>query len=256
VIQAVAPAAVAVKLQVAFYERFGLEGMRAYAQTIREARAAGLIVIGDVKRGDIGSTAEAYAMAHLPGPQEAAWEGEEQFHVDAVTVNPLLGSDGVLPFVERAARSGCGVFALVKTSNPSSSELQHLECSGRPLYERLGELVERWGLPHVGRRGYSVLGAVVGATFPAELERLRGVAPHAPFLVPGYGAQGAGVREALPAFDTAGLGAIVSSSRGIIYAYERSPYVEQFGRADWQEAVRAAAECMRRGLWLATHGAA
>jgi len=253
VLDAVCEAAVAVKVQIAFYERFGAEGLRAYAQTIREARAMGLIVIADVKRGDIGSTARAYAEGHLPGAGPEQWEGAGEFHADAITVNPLFGSDGVQPFLERAAQSQCGVFVLVKTSNPSSRQLQDLDCGGRAFYQHLGELVERWGEPHVGRSGYSLVGAVVGATFPAQMAALRRLAPHAVFLVPGFGAQGAGVQDVLPAFDSRGQGAVVNSSRGIIHAYERAPYAAQFGIEHWQGAVQAAAERMRHDIWQATH---
>jgi len=254
VLDAVAGLAVAVKPQIAFYERFGCEGLGAYARTIRAARERGLIVIADVKRSDIGSTAAAYADAHLPGAGSGDWAPAEDFHADAVTVNPLLGSEGVAPFWRRAADSGCGVFVLVKTSNPSSKELQDVSCEGRPLYERLAALVEEWGAAHRGRSGYGLVGAVVGATFPEELAKLRSLMPHAPLLVPGYGAQGAGVADVRGAFDAQGLGAVVNSSRGVIYAFRREPYSESHGLKDWQGAIRAAADDMRREIWEATHG--
>jgi orotidine-5'-phosphate decarboxylase len=246
VIEAVAEHAAAVKPQVAFYEALGCEGMRAYAETIRVARAAGLLVIGDVKRSDIASTAAAYAAAHV-----GAEDGD--FVADAATVNPYLGADGVRPFLDAAAKCGRGVFALVKTSNPSSADIQDLDCGGRPLYERVAELVEAWGEPLRGESGYSSLGAVVGATYPQELARLRGLMPHTPFLVPGFGAQGGGVEEVKAAFDADGLGAVVNSSRGIIYAYEREPYRSRFGAGRWREAVWAAAEEMKEELWTAMH---
>ncbi len=254
VLDAVCGAAVAVKPQIAFYERFGCEGLRAYAQTIREAHTRGLLVIADVKRNDIGSTAEAYAEAHLSGPAAGNWQGAGEFRADALTVNPLFGSDGVRPFLKRAERSGCGVFALVRTSNPSSKEIQDLPCGGRPLYERIGALVEQWGRPYVGSSRYSLLGAVAGATFPEELAALRRIMPHSLFLIPGFGAQGGGVRDVLGAFDRHGRGAVVSSSRDIIYAFRRGPYAEEFGLERWQEAVRSAAERMRQQIWRATHG--
>jgi len=244
VIEAVSRHAVAVKPQVAFYEALGCEGMRAYAETIRLAREAGLLVIGDVKRNDIAGTAAAYAAAHLGTP---AGEGGGDFVADAITVNPYLGEDGIRPFVNSAAAHGRGLFALVKTSNPSSADIQDLDCGGRPLYERVAALVERWGAPHRGACGYSCLGAVVGATFPDELARLRELMPHTLFLVPGFGAQGGGVGDVLAAFDADGLGAVVNSSRGIIFAYERRPSVP------WQRAVADAAAEMRRALWQATH---
>ncbi len=245
VVEAVAEHAAAVKPQVAFFEALGCEGMRAYAETVRIAREAGLLVIGDVKRSDIASTAAAYATAHL---------GEDggDFVADAVTVNPYLGADGVRPFLDAAAEHGRGLFALVKTSNPSSADIQDLDCGGRPLYERVAALVEEWGAPLRGESGYSSLGAVVGATYPQELARLRELMPHTPFLVPGFGAQGGGVEEVKAAFDADGLGAVVNSSRGIIFAYEREPYRSEFGPERWKEAVKAAAEEMQRELWQGT----
>ena len=245
VIDAVAEETIAVKCQVAFYEKHGLQGMRAYARTLEYARGKGLITIGDVKRNDIGSTAEAYASAHLASGSE--------FAADAITVNPYLGADGITPFLEKAATGGRGVFVLVKTSNPSSGDVQDLECAGVPLYEHIAGLVENWGEPYRGKRGYSLLGAVVGATYPDELARLRALMPHTLFLVPGYGAQGAGVDQVVSAFDGQGLGALVSSSRGIVYAYEQPPYSENYAPDGWQEAVREAARQMRQQIWQATH---
>lgn len=249
VIEAVADSAVAVKCQIAFYEQLGCEGMTAYAATVRYAREHGLIVIGDAKRGDIATTAAAYAAAHLGGGEG----GADDFVVDAVTVNPYLGSDGVLPFLETALATGRGLFVLVKTSNPSSVEVQDLDCGGAPVYEHVAGLVSAWGEPHRGPGGYSPVGAVAGATFPEELARLRTLMPHAPLLVPGFGAQGGGVEDVLPAFDSDGLGAIVNSSRGIIFAWKRAPYAQRFGEPGWRDAVRAAAADMRARLWEATH---
>jgi len=248
VMAAVAGEAVAVKPQIAFYERLGCAGVRAYAETVREARERGLIVIADVKRGDISSTAAAYAEAHL---------GEDSdLSADAVTLNPYMGSDSVGPFIEVAERTGKGVFVLVKTSNPSAAEVQDLDCAGRPLHERVAELVARWGEGLCGQSGYSSVGAVVGATFRQELGRLRELMPRTPFLVPGYGAQGAGVEDVVPAFDSAGLGALVNSSRGIIFSWEAEPYRSRYGEERWREALRGAAADMRRALWTATHGLA
>ena len=248
VIDAVREHAVAVKCQIAFYEKWGVEGLRAYSDTIAYAREKGLIVIGDVKRNDIGSTAEAYASAHLGPSGDGPWRGSEDFAADAVTVNVYLGYDGVAPFLERAAASGRGVFALVKTSNPSSGDIQDRPSGGRLLYERIGELVEKWGEPYRGRFGYSVLGAVVGATYPETLRELRGAMPHTFFLVPGFGAQGAGVEDVRGAFDAQGGGAVVSASRSIIYAYKG-----EAAGGRWQEAVKAAARQMQTSLWDATH---
>ena len=234
VIQAVAPYAVAVKPQSAFYEMLGWQGVRAYAETIRAAHQSGLMVIADVKRGDIGSTAEAYARAHL-----------DEFGADAVTVNPYLGSDGVAPFLKRTGE-GKGIFVLVKTSNPSSVELQDLDAGGSPLYEKVAALVQRWGAGCRGKAGYSAVGAVVGATFPAAAGRLRELMPHAIFLIPGYGAQGGSAADCRTCFDGSGRGAIVNSSRGIIFAYDRLPEAER--AAKWQEAVADAVRTMRDDL--------
>lgn len=255
VLDAVCEAAVAVKLQIAFYERFGWEGLRAYAETVRAARARGLMIIGDVKRSDIGSTAEAYAAAHLPAPSQSSWESPPDFHVDAITINPLLGWDGVAPFVERAAAAGCGLFVLVKTSNPSSAEFQDLESARAPLYEHLAAAVAHWGEAHRGECGYSLLGAVVGATFPKALGELRALMPHSIFLVPGFGEQGGAAGDVTAAFDREGRGALICSSRGVIYAYRQEPYAQTYGVGNWQAAVAAAAQEMRQEIWSATHRA-
>jgi len=248
VIDAVTEHAAAVKCQIAFYEKWGLEGLRAYCETIAYARQKGLVVIGDVKRNDIGSTARAYASAHLGPGRDGRWEGSDDLVADAITVNAYLGYDGVAPFLERASESGRGVFALVKTSNPSSGDIQDRPSGGRLLYECIGELVEKWGEPYRGRLGYSVLGAVVGATYPETLRELRSAMPHTFFLVPGFGAQGAGVEDVLGAFDEKGGGAVVSASRSIIYAYDGEAASDR-----WQDAVRAAARRMQTSLWEATH---
>jgi len=252
VLDAVCETAVAVKIQIAFYERFGCEGLRAYAETIRAARTRGLIVIGDVKRSDIGSTAEAYAAAHLPAPSGSGWESAPDFHVDAITINALFGWDGVAPFVERAADAGCGVFALVKTSNPSSAEFQDLECARAPLYEHMATAVAHWGEAHQGECGYSLLGAVVGATFPKVLGGLRALMPHSIFLIPGFGEQGGTAGDVAAAFDREGRGALICSSRGVIYAYREDPYARAYGMGNWQAAVAAAAQEMRQAVWSAT----
>jgi orotidine-5'-phosphate decarboxylase len=236
VIEAVAPFAAAVKPQSAFYERWGAPGVAAFEHAVEAARAAGLLVIGDVKRGDIGSTAVAYAEGHLASP------GRPAARVDAVTLNPLLGTDSIAPFLEVMAAQGAGCFVLVRTSNPSASELQDLPVHGRPLHEHVAALVARWGQAHVGACGYSSVGAVVGATAPAELRRLRELLPRAWFLVPGVGAQGATADDVAPAFDGRGLGALVNSSRGILYAYGDPT------AADWRERVRDAARGLRDQL--------
>lgn len=214
VIDAVAPIVPAVKLQIAYYELLGPEGLHAYRSTIHYARNKGLLVIGDIKRGDIGSTANAYAEAHLFGDAAA----------DAVTVNPYMGSESILPFLEVARRSGKAVFVLVKTSNRSSAELQDLEV-GDPRqrnYEVVARIVDELGSDSIGKEGYSLVGAVVGATFPAEADRLRKALPHTFFLVPGYGVQGANAQDVVACFDSNRSGAIVNASRSIIFAFEKS----------------------------------
>ena len=251
VIDAVAAHAVGVKCQIAFYEQFGCEGMRAYADTVAYARDKGLIVIGDVKRGDISSSAAAYAAAHL-GANEDDEPVSEDFVTDAITVNPYLGTDAIRPFLDAAQATGRGIFVLVKTSNPSSVELQDMKVDGTPLYERVAALVDKWGETHRGACGYSFVGAVVGATFPGELSRLRELMPNTPFLVPGFGAQGGAVEDVVGAFDARGEGAVVNSARNVIFAWRQAPYREEFGEHRWREAVEAAAADMREELWQAT----
>ena len=231
ILDAVAPCAVAVKPQVAFYEILGWHGFKAFEETIRLAQERGLLVIADMKRGDIGSTAEAYAYAAL-----------EELGADSVTVNAYLGSDGVTPFSKRSDK-GKGLFILVKTSNPSSVELQDQDAGGRKVYQHMADLVTGWGADCVGESGYSAVGAVVGATFPEELRALRERMPHTPLLLPGYGAQGAGAEDCKPAFDNRGLGAVVNSSRGIIFAYEKTANSSQ-----WEAAVQQAARHMQEDL--------
>jgi orotidine-5'-phosphate decarboxylase len=234
VIAEVAAFAVAVKPQIAFYEQWGPAGLAAYERAVRMAREAGLLVIGDVKRGDIGSTAEAYARAHLGGGTAPA--------ADAVTLNPLLGSDSIEPFLRVAAERGAGLFVLVRTSNASARELQDLLVDGRPLHDVLAGLVERWGSGLIGTCGYSSVGAVVAATAPAELRHLRKLMPRTWLLVPGVGAQGATAADVAGAFSRDGLGAVVNSSRGILYAYG-DPRAR-----DWRAAVRDAARALRDQL--------
>jgi len=243
VIDIVAPHVPVVKVQAAFFERLGPLGYEAFVDTIAYARNAGLVVIADVKRSDIGSTAEAYAEGHLG---TASLEGVELFDLgaDACTVNPYFGSDGIEPFVNAAVRHDRGVFVLVRTTNPSADQIQTLACKGVPLFMRIAALVHQWGRDYVGRRGYSCVGAVVGGTHPIDAEKLRRLMPQTYFLVPGYGAQGARGADVAKAFDARGLGALVSSSRGIIFAHTRSPYDRQFGEMRWREAVAAATHAM------------
>ncbi|MCX7805031.1 MAG: orotidine-5'-phosphate decarboxylase [Planctomycetota bacterium] len=254
IIDAVAPIVPVVKVQNAFYEEHGVEGTRAYARTIAYARSRGLIVIADVKRGDIGTTAESYARAHIaPADGTAAGGGDPgSFGADAVTVNPYLGRDSILPFVEVAAKRGGGVFCLVKTSNPSSADLQDLEIEGWPAFLRVADLLAGMGRPYRGRCGFSLLGAVVGATYPKQARMLRERLPDAIFLVPGYGAQGATASDAAACFLPGGRGAIVNSSRGILFAYKREPYASRFGEPRFAEAAAAAAKDMADELRRAT----
>jgi len=247
IIDIVAPHVPAVKPQVAFFEMYGWIGLQAYAEVVRYARKAGLIVIGDVKRGDIGSTALAYARGHL-GEIPVSGHLAEMWMEDAVTVNPYLGGDGIEPFLVEVKARGKGIFVLVRTSNPSGAEIQNLEANGKPVYLHVAGLVRKWGADCIGERGFSSVGAVVGATCPEEAGRIRAALPETVFLVPGYGAQGATAEDLRPAFRADGLGAVVNSSRGIIFAYRRSPYMDEFGERRWQEAVEAAVRDMKSDL--------
>jgi orotidine-5'-phosphate decarboxylase len=230
VIDIVAPFVPAVKFQSAFFEQHGPDGIEALHDTMAHARQLDLIVIFDGKRNDIGPTAEAYAEAYL---EPSAWSA------DAITVNPYLGSDGILPFIEVAKREGKGVYPLVRTSNPSAREFQDLVADGLPLYRHVARKVAEWGKLSVGEGGYSAVGAVVGATYPAELAELRADLPKTPFLIPGYGAQGGGAGDVAAAFDAEGLGGLINNSRGILYAYEKPAYRERFGPV-WERAIEQA----------------
>jgi orotidine-5'-phosphate decarboxylase len=235
VVDVVAPRVPAVKFQTAFYEAYGPEGLAALHATAAHARVQGLIVLIDGKRNDIGSTAEAYARAYL-GP-DPAWDA------DAVTVNPYLGSNGITPFVAAATAAEKGIFVLVRTSNPSAGELQDLVADGRPLYRHVSEHLARWAAPLRGASGYSLVGAVVGATYPAELVALRQALQGVFFLVPGYGAQGGTAADVAAAFDTQGLGAIVNNSRGLTFAYKKPELRARFGD-DWRAAIDQAVSDM------------
>ena len=211
----------AVKPQVAMYEQFGIEGMIAFKKTVDYCKDKGLVVIGDIKRGDIGSTSQAYAVGHL-GRVKVGNNVYSGFDEDFVTVNPYLGTDGIKPFVDVCKEEKKGIFILVKTSNPSSGEFQDRLIDGRPLYEYVGEQVAKWGEEVMGN-GYSYVGAVVGATYPEQGKILRKVMPKSFILVPGYGAQGGKGKDLVHYFNEDGLGAIVNSSRGIICAYKQEP---------------------------------
>jgi len=235
-IDAVADIVPAVKVQVAFYEMYGTEGMIAFKRTMEYARQAGLIVIADVKRGDIGSTAEAYAHAFLSGTP-AGEANLPAFDADLVTVNPYLGTDGIKPFVVACEKQNKGIFVLVKTSNPSGGEIQDLISDGRPVYEHVGLLTAKWGDNLMGSCGYSAVGAVVGATYPEQGAKLRQLLPRTFFLVPGYGAQGGTAKGIANCFDSRGGGAIVNASRSILCAYQKQPGVH-FADAARNEALR------------------
>ena len=226
----------AVKPQIAMYEQFGVEGMEAYKKTVDYCKSKGLVVIGDVKRGDIGSTS-----GHL-GKVQVGSQTYTGFDEDFATVNPYLGSDGVKPFIDVCKEEKKGLFILVKTSNPSSGEFQDQLVNGRPLYELVGEKVAQWGSEHCGKT-YSYIGAVVGATYPEQGKLLRKVMPKAFILVPGYGAQGGKGKDLVHFFHEDGLGAIVNSSRGIIAAYKQEAYAK-YGPEHYAEASRAAVEDM------------
>ena len=232
----------AVKPQIAMYEQFGIEGLKAYKKTIDYCKSEDLVVIGDIKRGDIGSTSAAYAVGHL-GKVQVGSKCYVPFDEDFATVNPYLGSDGVKPFIEVCKEENKGLFILVKTSNPSSGEFQDQLVNGRPLYELVGEKVAQWGEEHVGQSGYSYIGAVVGATYPEMGATLRKIMPKTFILVPGYGAQGGKGKDLVNFFNEDGLGAIVNSSRGIIAAYKQEKYAK-FGAENFGDASRAAVEDM------------
>lgn len=229
-----------VKPQIAFYERYGLDGLQAYVQTVRYARQAGLLVIADAKRNDIGTTAEAYAAAFLGTTQVFGHTVPGDFEADAVTVNAFLGRDGIQPFLDQAQQHGRGLFVLVKTSNASSGDVQDIAVAGQPLYAHLGQLVETWGAAHRGQCGYSAVGAVVGATYPAQGRALRALMPHTLFLVPGYGAQGATAADVVGCFDAQGGGALINASRSIIQAFRLPAYAS----LAYDAAARAATQQM------------
>ena len=230
-----------VKPQIAMYEQFGIEGLKAFKKTVDYCHEKDLIVIGDVKRGDIGSTSAAYATGHL-GKVTVGSKTYAAFDEDFATVNPYLGTDGIKPFIDVCKEEKKGIFILVKTSNPSSGEFQDRLIDGRPLYEWVGEKVAEWGADHMGDT-YSYVGAVVGATYPEMGKVLRKVMPKSFILVPGYVAQGGKGADLVHFFNEDGLGAVVNSSRGIIAAYKQEKYAK-FGSENYADASRAAVEDM------------
>ena len=230
-----------VKVQIAYYEMYGVAGMKAYEETLKYAAEKDLVVIADAKRNDIGSTASCYAKTFL-GETEVNGNKFKPFPSDYVTVNGYLGTDGIAPFVEQCEKNDKGIFVLVKTSNPSSGELQNLVLeNGKPVYEYMGGLVEKWGESTIGKYGYSAVGAVVGATHPTEAKRLREVLPHTFFLIPGYGAQGGNAEMLKSCFAENGLGGVVNNSRGILCAYKKLG-------GTYYEAARAACVAMKEDL--------
>ena len=239
----------AIKPQLAFYEMFGIEGMKAFKETCKYAKEKGMIVIADAKRGDIGSTAKGYSNAYL-GQTPIGEENISAFdNIDFLTVNPYLGVDSIKPFVEDCAKYGKGIFVLVKTSNPSSGELQDLKLeNGETVYEHVANLVEEWGKELRGKYGYSSVAAVVGATYPQQLKEIREKAPHTYFLIPGYGAQGGKADDIALGFDENGLGGIVNASRSLMCAYKSDKWKEKFDEAEYGKATRAEALEMREIL--------
>lgn len=235
----------AVKPQVAMYEQFGIPGMMAFHKTVQYCKEKGLIVIGDIKRGDIGSTSAAYATGHI-GKVTIGSNTYEPFGEDFVTVNPYLGTDGIKPFVDVCKENDRGLFILVKTSNPSSGEFQDRLIDGRPLYEHMGEKVAEWGADCMSG-DYSNIGAVVGATYPEQGKILRKLMPKTFILVPGYGAQGGKGADLAHFFNEDGLGAIINSSRGIIAAYKQEAYAK-FGETGYADAARAAVLDMKADI--------
>ncbi|MEX1097555.1 MAG: orotidine-5'-phosphate decarboxylase [Planctomycetales bacterium] len=258
-IDVVAPLVPAVKPQAAFFEEHGPAGCAALARVIRRARGAGLIVICDAKRGDIGSTAEAYARGYLAGADPAA----APWGADALTVSPYLGADTLEPFVKTAVERGAGIYVLVRTSNPGAGTFQDLLAAGRiadpsrvaseqqPVYRHVARVVEELAARTADESGFGCVGAVVGATYPQELAELREAMPHAPLLIPGYGSQGGDASDVAAGFTAEGLGALVNSSRGIDFAHRGEPFASRFGPDRWEEAVEAATRAMIADL--ATH---
>ncbi len=229
----------AIKPQAAYYEMYGYQGVKTLYKTIQYAQSKGMFVMTDGKRNDIGATMEAYATAHL-GLTDVDGEKIAAFGADALTVNGYLGTDGISPLLEQCKAFDKGIFVLVKTSNKSSGELQDLMIGNKSVYATMGAMCESWGRDNIGKYGYSAVGAVVGATYPEQLEEMRKALPHTFFLVPGYGAQGGGAEGVAKAFDGNGLGAIVNSSRGVMCAYKKEDGCDEkdFAKAARREVIR------------------
>ena len=238
----------AVKVQIAFYEMYGIEGLKAFKETCNYAKSKNMLVIADAKRGDIGSTAEGYSKAFL-GRTKIGDKEIPIFDVDFLTVNAYFGIDCVKPFIEDCKKYGKGIFILVKTSNPSSGELQDLKTKdGDEIYTEMAKLVEKWGEKLRGEYGYSSISAVVGATYPKQLKQIREIAPHTFFLIPGYGAQGGKAEDIALGFDSNGLGGIVNNSRGLMCAYKSDLWKDKFSEEDFAKATREEAIRMRDEL--------
>lgn len=240
----------AIKPQIAFYEMFGTYGIDVFNKTCKYAKEKNMIVIADIKRGDIGSTAAGYSNAYL-GKTKIGEEEIPIFDVDFVTVNPYLGIDGIIPFIEDCKKYGKGIFILVKTSNKSSGELQDLILENKQkIYENVGSLVSKWGEELIGKEGYSSIGAVVGATYPEQLQSLRKIMPHSYFLIPGYGAQGGKANDIALGFSN-GLGGIVNASRSLMTAYKQDKWKDEYTEEEFEQATRKEAIRMRDELNLA-----
>ena len=238
----------AVKPQIAFYELYGLDGMKAFEETCKYAKQKGMIVIADIKRGDIGTTAQAYSNAFL-GKTKIGNTEESIFDVDFVTLNPYMGIDSIKPFIEDCKKYNKGVFILAKTSNPSSGDLQDVRLeNGEEVYIKIAKLIEKWGEELIGEYGYSSISAVVGATYPKQLEEIRKVAKHTYFLIPGYGAQGGKAEDIAYGFDKNKLGGIVNASRSLMLAYKSDLWKEKYGEEEFDKATRAEAIRMRDEL--------
>ena len=238
----------AVKINIAFYEMYGLEGMKVFEETCKYAKEKGMLVMADIKRGDIGSTSKAYSNAFL-GRTQIGEKEEKIYDVDFVTLNPYMGIDSVKPFIEDCKKYNKGAFIIVKTSNPSSGDLQDLKLeNGEEVYTRVAKLVEEWGKDLRGKYGYSSISAVVGATYPKQLKDLRKTAPHTFFLIPGYGAQGGKAEDIALGFDSNGIGGIVNSSRGLMCAYKSDLWKDKYTEERFAEATRQEAIRMRNEL--------
>lgn len=246
IINAVSDIVPAVKPQIAFYEKYGFEGVKCFQETVKYAKSKGLIVVEDAKRNDIGTTASAYSSGHIGKVNKCKGDEVPMFDVDAITINAYLGSDGVKPFIEDIKKYGKGCFILVKTSNISSGELQDKKLiDNLKLSEHVARYVNEWGKDTIGDRGYSSIGAVVGATFSTQVKSLREIMKRSIFLSPGYGAQGASAKDIIPLFNEDGYGALISSSRNIVFAYETS---NEYSDDDYIESAHQSALLMKNEL--------